>query len=460
MKKSIWILLSLFLTALSGCGDPYPRAQSAPDRAPNRAPRQEQGQEQGEELGQEQEKARPLTPEESLGLRNPNRLAASVEAWAKSNELGDYFRQSRERLAKLRAELVEDFNVRKESDLEPTAYTKETLGKYNETYEADVELVKFMVECYSRKEVRPLPDSISRHFTTAIADRGETRAQIKDAPDNITRLQTELDNLKSEFDMIGPFAWTQEKELSDWNDIQTKVSDISARASKASSQAASLAANLSKAASSEMSEEVYVLRDQADQLKTDLSNFSNRITQQLAIVNGQILLTKFANNCNAVIDGMTTVPNALANKKKRMAEMKDVTSKLTSSRNRGFSDLSTLDQQVTTLKARSQTEGEKEEELGRRVQKLAGNYQKVFGSSAIYRLKKELPEESARAQIDACLSSLKSAINVASDADLSSVFTNLESKSYQLSDRMEEEALLKRLDETLTTVKRLAARGR
>lgn len=400
------------------------------------------------------------TPEAILGLREPGRLAASVEAWAKSNELGDYFRQSRERLAKLRAQLIEDYKVRNESNLEPTSFTRETLGKYNETYDADAALIKFMVECYSRKEVLPLPQIISRHFTTAIKDRGATRATIKEAPNTISALENELEILKLEFSNIDEPSWSQEKELDDWKDIQQKINDISFRAGKASGQAAVLLANLEKATGNDMSEQTYGLRNQADHLKSNFSSFYNRVTQQLEVVNGQILLTGFSDNCKTFIDGMKSVPAALDNKKNRMAEIKELISKLTSSRSRGYADLNFLDRQAAALKSRSQKECQGEISLGNRIQKLARNYQNVFGPSAIYRLKKELPEESARAKIDTCLENFKRSINAAPNADLSSAFTNLESKAYQLSDRMEEEALLKRMDETLNSVKKLATRMR
>ncbi|MBR5625049.1 hypothetical protein IKW72_08650 [bacterium] len=403
---------------------------------------------------------REKTPDEILGLKEPGRLAASVEAWAKSNELGDYFRQSRDRLAKLRAQLIEDYKVRTESDLEPTSFTRETLGKYNETYDVDAALVKFMVECYSRKEVRPLPQNISRHFTTAMEDRGKMREIIKEAPNTISRLENELETFKLEVSNIGSFSWSQEKELNDWKEIQQKINDVFSRSGKANSQAAALLANLEKATENDMSEQTYNLRDQADHLKSDLSSFYNHITQQLEIVNGQILLTSFSDNCKAIIEGTKSVPIALDNKKKRMAEIKELISQLTSSRSRGYSDLASLDQQAASLKSRSQKEGQDEISLGNRIQKLARNYQNVFGSSAIYRLKKELPEESACAQIDTCLANFKRSINASPNADLSSAFTNLESKAYQLSDRMEEEALLKRMDETLNSVKKLAARAR
>jgi len=91
---------------------------------------------------------------------------------------------------------------------------------------------------------------------------------------------------------------------------------------------------------------------------------------------------------------------------------------------------------------------------------MARSYEQFFGSAAIRRLKRELPEPSAQARIDAHLAAFRRAVNVPSDSDPSGFFTGIESKAYQLADRMEEENALKQLDDTLLVVKRLAARRR
>ena len=93
-----------------------------------------------------------------------------------------------------------------------------------------------------------------------------------------------------------------------------------------------------------------------------------------------------------------------------------------------------------------------------RISKIYGNYERLFGSSAIYRLKRDLPEPSAQVRIDTALQSFKMMINLPQGTDPAGVFAGIESKAYQLADRMEEEAMLKRLEETLIVVKRLVAR--
>ena len=444
MKSFMIVSFCACFCLCAGCGDSEPRyREQSAQKQPAPKPK------------------RPPTPEEELGIERPGKLAASVEAWAGSNELGDYFKQSRDRLANLHAQLIEDYNVRKESELAPTDFTRETLRKYHEAFDADSTLRQFMVECYSRKEVRPLPKTIARLFTTAIEDRGEIRANVKEAPAEIARLTSELGTLKTEMSEAGTATWAQEKELRVWRDLQVRVGDISSRANKASAQASALAANMAKAVrASGGAEDVDRLGDEAEQLKADWSSFASRTAKQLEIVNGQMLLTKFADDCKAMAEGMTAVPAALAKKKARQTEIKELVSRITSSRTRGYSDLNYLAQQTAAIKARSRSEGEKEAELGKRVQKLSGNYERVFGSSAIYRLKRDLPDPSAQARIDSDLAAFKRSANIPAGSDPAGVFAGIESKAYQLADRMEEEAMLKRLDDTLLTVQRLAARRR
>ncbi|MGN0853444.1 MAG: hypothetical protein ACI4Q3_08725 [Kiritimatiellia bacterium] len=441
MKTAIVIAGLVCLAAIAGCGNSEPRycrqpAQNQPAPKPKRPP----------------------TPEETLGIEMPGKLAASVEAWANSNELGDYFRQSRKRLSHLHAQLMEDYGVRKESELEPTDFTRETLRKYHEAFDADSALRRFMVECYSRKEVRPLPQTILRRFTTPGEDREKLRQLIENAPGEIERLKVELTALKSEMEAVETSTWSQEKELRIWRDLQIRVGKISTRANKTSSSVSALAADMAKAVrESGENADVDRLNDQAEQLKSDISSFAACTAKQLEIVNGQLLIAEFAMNCKNMADGMNCVPAALAKKKARQAEITELVSRIASSRTRGYSDLNMLAQQATSIKARSRSEGEKEAELGKRVQKLAGNYEHVFGSLAIYSLKQALPEPSAQARIDSELAAFKMAINLSQGADPSGVFAVIEAKAYQLADRMEEEAMLKRLDDTLLTVQRLAA---
>ena len=450
MKRILVIAVIASLGSIAGCGNSRPRYRQKP--AQNQQPPQNQPAPKPK---------RPPTPEEELGIAIPGKLAASVEAWAGSNEFGDYFRQSRERLAMLHAQLIEDYNVRKESELEATDFTRETLRKYREAFDADSTLRRFMVECYSRKEVRPLPPAISRWFTTESEYRIEVREHIRSAPSEIERLAAEFAALRSEMEAAGTATWSQERELRIWRDFQIRMGGISARANKASASASTLAANMAKAVrASGGAEDVDALNDKAEQLKTDFASFAARAAQQLEIASGQILITEFAANCKDMAEGWIAVPAALAKKKARQAEIKELISRITSSRTRGYSDLNGLAKQASAIKSRSRSEGEKEAELGKRVQKLAGNYELVFGSRAIHRLKRSLPVPAAQARIDTEFQSFKRSIHLPQGTDLVGAFAGIESKAYQLADRMEEESLLKRMDDTLLTVQRLAARRR
>lgn len=444
MKKTIAAVSFICLAVIAGCGDSGSRNhQPSMRNRPAQKPK------------------RPPTPEEVLGIEVPGKLAASVEAWAGSNDLGDYYRQSRERLSRLHAQLIEDYNVRKESELEATDFTRETLRKYREALDADSTLRRFMVECYSRKEARPLPQTISRWFTTASEDRGEVRENVRNAPAEIERLNAEFSALRSEMDAAGISTWSQEKELRNWRDLQIRVGEISARANKACASASALAENMAKAVrSSGGAEAVDALSDKAEQLKADFASFAASAAQQLEIVNGQMLIAEFASNCKDMAEGMIAVPAVLAKKKARQAEIKELVSRITSSRTRGYSDLNLLAQQAAAIKSRSRKEGGQEATLGKRVQKLARNHERVFGPSAIYRLKRALPVSSAQARIDAELQSFKRAMNLPQGTDPAGALTGIESKAYQLADRMEEESMLKRLDDTLLAVQRLAARRR
>lgn len=447
--KTVIVLASVIacLVVIAGCGDAESQhAQQATQDQPDPEP------------------VRPPTPEEELGLEEPGKLAASVEAWAGSNELGDYFRQSRERLSRLHAQLIEDYNVRKESELEATDFTRETLRKYHEAYDADSTLRQFMVECYSRKEVLPLPPSIEGMFSTRIGEREKIRRIREETPVEIVRLTTELDALKSELAAAGVSTWLQEKELNVWRDLQIRVGEISSRANNASAQASALTANMVEVVrengGAEDAEELKGLNDKAEQVKADISSFAVRASQQLEIVNGQMLIEKFADDCKTMAEGIAGLPKSLAKKRARQAEIKDLVSRIIASRTRGYSDLDMLAQQAGEIKARSRSAGEGESSLGKRIQGMARSYEQFFGSAAIYRLKRELPEPSAQARIDAYLASFRRAVNVPSSSDPSGFFTGIESKAYQLADRMEEETMLKQLDDTLLAVKRLAARRR
>lgn len=438
MRMSLALLAIVPVMAFSGCGDPSPRPAPAPVAPPPKP-------------------KRPPTVEEQLGIEKPGKLAPSVEAWANANELGDYYRQSRNELSKLHAQLIEDFKVRKESDVAPTMATYEMLRKYKEAFEADAILRTFMVECYSRKEVAPLPQTIAHKFSTPGQEREKVRTIVKEAPQKIAQIKGELTGTDSELVNVGEVTWSQEKEVANWRDLQTRLGDLSRRATKVRASASSLAVELAEAARA-LSENpvVEAFSDEAETLKHKSESLVSRLDKQLKIVNGQMAVTKFADDCKAMLDGFTSVPALFAKKNARMAEIRELTGQIVRSQTTGFSNLNALATQAEALKARSQQEGVNEVSVGKRVQKLAGDYERTFGAAAIYQLKREVIEPAAQARIEVELSSFRSRINLKPGADPSGTFAQLEVKSYQLADRMDEDALLKRMDETLLVVRRLA----
>ena len=118
MNKTTGLLvLATFASAVvqSGCGDSGSRYEPPPQQSAT-PPKPK----------------RPPTPEEAMGLEMPGRLAASVEGWIQSNEFGDYYRQSNDLIADLRAKLVEDYRMRQESGLGENSFSRETRRKYDE----------------------------------------------------------------------------------------------------------------------------------------------------------------------------------------------------------------------------------------------------------------------------------------------------------------------------------------
>ncbi|MBP5509697.1 MAG: hypothetical protein J6Z49_02135 [Kiritimatiellae bacterium] len=442
---------------LTGCGNSEPRRAPMPPQTPQ-AMRQQAIPSVQRPVAPSPPPKRPPTPEEELGIEMPGKLAASVADWIGANAFGDYFKQSRDRLARLHAQLIEDYHVRKESELAANDFTNELLRKYQEAYTADSILRKHIVECYSRKEVRPLPQSIARWFKTASDVREEIRRLIQGATNEIERLTGELASLKSEMETMETATWSQEKDANVWRDLQLRLNNLSSRADKTSADAAGLSADMARAARMrEGSAEVDALNSKAEQVKSDCSTVANLLARQLEIVKGQVLLTQFSDTCKVMSEGMTDIPAAFARKKARLREIKELHQRLRSSYVRGYSDLNELAQQVAAIKERSRNAAGAETELGKRVQKTAGNYERVFGISAINLLKWKLPDPAARARIDANLAAFKRSANIPVGSDPRGPIAAIESKAYQLADRMEEEAMLKRLEETLLAVQRLAA---
>ena len=631
--------------------------------------------------------SRELTPEEAMGLERPGELAPSVEAWISTTEFGDCYRQSRESLAILYKKLVDDFNVRKESRVGATEYTNELMRNWRDAYGVDYSLRKFILECYSRKVVLPLPSSLARVFTakkeaqerlrrqvagaeaeiarlssarsalrtglesvgevewaqkrglqewrmlqgqvkglaakaeqavaaadalvaefapvvqanrddegvrsvgknaeglmgdlTALARTVRDRLEIVDGQVALTEcagecaqleselaslkaeaesagdatwademevaawrgrhelmagiasraekagarastlmqklrplvrasrgnaavaafaekakqvgaafaeisnhaseqstiaagkpqlvkcsgecavLEKELGSLKAELEAAGAVSWTDKKEVSAWRELQGPAEELKAKSGKASARAAALAAGIKPVVRTSRGDKTVAAVDaRTERLNADLAAVAKQASERSAVVTGQVPLTKFANACKSMSDGMTRISASLSKKKARMAEIGNIDGLVRSSRTRNYSDVEELARRTADIKTRSLAERTDEIALGQRVQKLVAAREAVMGSTALYRLRMQVPEKSAHVQIEAILSAFKRAVNVASDSSLPGYFASVESQAFQLADVMEEDALLQRLEETLRTVQRLAARQR
>lgn len=630
---------------------------------------------------------RELTPEEAMGLERPGELAASVYTWAKTTEMGDYYRQSREFLASIYKKLIDDYKVRKESDMGSTAYTDELMRNWRTAYRIDYDLRKFILECYSRKELLPMPPALAKVFTAAKEAEERLRRKVKDAKDEIARLKTELAALKGQqaslgevswsrkqgvkgwnamqagmeavvtkidraavradalardfaavvrenkddavvrgiageaeelqnaisslarrvrgelavvgaqvalakgaedfttleselasikaaADSVPAFTWTDEKDVREWRRLNALLSEIASRAEQANARASELARNVRPAiragkgdagvaafgvkverlcaslseiavrateratiaeaqpqritcmekcaslekelaalesaagsaaavswtderqvdewekllapttefdvqaskASAEASalvksvkpvvriskgdKSVAALDARIERLAASLSAVSAQASDRLAVVKGQVPLTKFANDCKTIADGMTKVPSAFARKKARVAEIGSLDSLVRSSRTRNYSDLDELARKVADVKARSLAERKEEIALGQRAQKLIAVRESVMGSSALYRLRMRVPGQPAKDRVESVLAAFRRMVGAASKESLPGVFTKIESMAFQLSDCTGEDALLNGLEETLRVVQRLAARQR
>ena len=628
-----------------------------------------------------------ITPETALGLEKPDELAPSVNAWAKSTEFGDYYRQSRECLAVLYKKLIDDFNVRKGSGVGETEYSRELLRSWREAYSLDYNLRKFILECYSRKEILPLPSSLARVFTAKKEAQERLARQINGARSAVLRLTSEAVSWKSGLESSGDVSWSQKKDVADWRMLHGTIGDLAARAEKAvadadalvagfapvvranagqanvreigrnadevkkelvslarsaqkrlgivagqvvlaecadqcvqlESELASMKSAMSSSATvawsderdvqawrglyelmsglasraekaksgastlvrkvrpvlgasmndpdvaafagkverlaAELSEiadnasgqamiakaqprriectetcaalekeladiksalgtmkpvswtddnEIEVWRDRQgpaeeleaksvracarasalvegvksvvgvskgdksvsaldariERLNADLCAVGKQASERLAIVKGQVPLTKFAGQCRQIADGMVKVPPAFAKKKARMAEIGRLDQLVRTSRTRGYSDLDELARKTADVKARSLAERAEEIALGQRVQKLIAVRENVMGSAALYRLKMQVPGKPAQARVEAELAAFSRAVDAASEASLPGVFAKIESKAFQLSDCTDEDAILNELEETLRIVQRLAARKR
>ena len=285
--------------------------------------------------------------------------------------------------------------------------------------------------------------------------------QLGKCAEECEALEKELESLKSALEAAGVVTWIDEKTVSEWEGLHRPAAGLEAKARKASDRAIVLAEGIKPIVTAYKDDgAVAALDARMERLNSSLSAVVKQSEERLAIIKGKVPLTKFANSCRALADGMNKIPAAFDRKKARMNEILNIEKQVKSSRMRNYSDLDELARKTADVKSRSLEERKAEIALGQHVGKLIGGREQLMGSMALCRLRMLVPYESAHAQINAELNAFKRAIGVSSDNALEGRFANIESKAFQLADFVGEDASLQSLENTLRTVQRLAARRR
>lgn len=317
---------------------------------------------------------------------------------------------------------------------------------------------------YAEKRGQPQGEKENAEYLRNAAKRGHEWARLRyaellaSARAELDAFAAKLERFRGELAAAGTSDWAQDKPVEEWQALGKTLSDLSARAHTDDAGVSALAARLSSVAPRTHSDVEAALNDRAETLKTDFEALTGKIAAQLAIVTGQARLRTLADNRKALAEGARTVPELFERKRARCAEIRNLRSRIIQSRQQGFADLDELAGQAEALKARSLREGAEEQGIGKRVKGLAGGWQRIFGTAAINKLKRDLPEPSAQARIDAERAALGTALGLKPNADPAGAFTNLESKALQISDRMEEDKLVKNMEDALNRIRREAGR--
>ena len=305
-------------------------------------------------------------------------------------------------------------------------------------------------------ELAEIVDNASGQATIAKA-----QPQRIECAETCAALEKELADIKSVLGAMKPVSWRDEDEIEVWRDRQGPAEELEAKAARACARASALVEGVKSVVGvSKGDKSVSALDVRIERLNADLCAVGKQVSERLAIVKGQVPLTKFASQCRQIADGMVKIPPAFAKKKARMAEIGRLDQLVRTSRTRDYSDLDELARKAADVKARSLAERAEEIALGQRVQKLIAVRESVMGSAALYRLRMQVPGKPAQTRVEAELAAFRRTVDAASEASLPGVFVKIESKAFQLSDCTDEDAILNGLEETLRVVQRLAARKR
>lgn len=261
------------------------------------------------------------TPEEELGIVPPGVLDSAVAAWAKGNELGDYYEQSQRRLELARSKLLDDYRVRKGMDAPPTSFTKEWIAKYREAKSDDDGLRLHILECYSRGVVRPLPDNLRGRFADSSERRRRDSELASAAPSSLDAMERTQREIASAMNVIGPLSWEMQKALPEWQALATKLAGLAERSKTLSAEANGLSERLSRLASAKPEDNgLAALERRASRLRRDVETLALRVGDAQGIAEGQTALASFAAECRRMSEWMRSLDARCAAKAARIAQ--------------------------------------------------------------------------------------------------------------------------------------------
>lgn len=264
------------------------------------------------------------TPEEELGIVPPGVLDSAVAAWAKGNELGDYYEQSQRRLELARSKLLDDYRVRKGMDAPPTSFTKEWLAKYREAKSNDDGLRLHILECYSRGVVRPLPDNLRGRFADSSERRRQDAELASTAPSSLDAMERAEREIASDMNAIGPLSWEMQKALPEWQTLASRLTGLAERTKTLSAEANGLSERLSRLASAKPEDDgLAALERRASHLRRDVEALSLRVGVAQGIAEGQTALASFAAECRQMSVWMRSLDARCSAKAARIAQEKE-----------------------------------------------------------------------------------------------------------------------------------------
>ena len=261
------------------------------------------------DVGTGSKRHREPTPEEAMGLEKPEELSSAVYTWVKNTEFGEYYRMSRENLATIYKKMIDDYKVRKGSGVGQTEYSNELMREWRSAHRADYALRNFIVQCYSRKELSPLPQDLMRIF----APDKNVEDKVAAVKANVQRLSSELSALKSELESVGAIAWSQKKSLDEWRVLQGTLERLCSRIDRVDSSSRMLGEETVPDASTDKAK--YLVREARNgiaELKETSSRLLRTASGKRMIVDGQVILTQCA-------DERAVLESELANIKSEVA---------------------------------------------------------------------------------------------------------------------------------------------